>query len=80
MTHAWESRGPNRPPDAVWDSTLRRVRAEFEEMPGLRVTMEQARALFGLSDAVLDKVMDRLAIDGFLEWRNGQYLRRKTEP
>jgi len=49
-------------------------------MPGLRVTMEQARALFGLSDAVLDKVMDRLAIDGFLEWRNGQYLRRKTEP
>lgn len=80
MAHLWQPRGPDRIPDAEWDSTVRRVRAEFEEMPGLRVTPQQARVLFGLSDGVLGRVLTLLAGDGFLEWRDGQYLRRSTQP
>ena len=49
-------------------------------MPCLRVTAEQARALFGLPASVSDWVLDRLSRDGFLESRNGEYLRRHTQP
>lgn len=52
---------------------MRRVKAEFEEMPGLRVTPKQARVLFGLHEGVLGRVLDHLSGDGFLEWREGQY-------
>ena len=41
---------------------LRRVRAEYLEMPGLRLTAQQAQCLFGLDpescDAVLGTLMD----------------------
>ena len=38
---------------------LRRIRAEFEEMPGLSVTLEQAMKLFGLGrDAMSGVLMD----------------------
>jgi hypothetical protein len=36
--------------EPIWNATVTRVRAEFEEMPCLRVTPEQARLLFGLAD------------------------------
>jgi hypothetical protein len=41
---------------------LRRIRAEYLEMPGLRLTARQARCLFGLDaescDAVLATLLD----------------------
>jgi hypothetical protein len=80
MAHLWQPRNADRLPDAEWDSTLRRVRREFDEMPGLSVTPQQARMLFGLPDTVLGRVLSRLADEGYLEWRDGQYLRRKTRP
>jgi hypothetical protein len=33
-----------------------------------------------LPDALLDDVMERLAQEGFLEWRAGQYVRRAIQP
>jgi len=80
MAHLWQPRSPDRLPDAEWDGTLRRIRAEFEEMPGLRVTPEQARLLFGLADSVLGCVLGRLADEGYLECRGGQYVRREAPP
>lgn len=80
MTHLWQPRGPERFPDDEWKTTIQRVRAEFEEMPGLRVTPEQARVLFGLPDTVLGRVLNRLSNDGFLEQRNGEYIRRNPTP
>jgi hypothetical protein len=80
MAHLWHSRGPDRLPDGEWDRTLRRVRAEFDEMPGLCVTPQQARMLFGLPDMVLGRVLGLLAEEGFLEWRDGQYVRRAVRP
>lgn len=80
MAHLWQPRSPDRLPAAEWDRALRRVRAEFEEMPGLCVTPQQARVLFGLPDTVLGRMLRRLADEGYLEWRGGQYVRRDAQP
>jgi len=80
MAHLFQVRGPDRLADAEWDSTIRRIRAEFDEMPGLCVTPQQARILFGLPDTVLGRVLQVLADEGHLDWRHGQYVRRSTQP
>jgi hypothetical protein len=80
MESGWHPRSSERISDAEWSSTLNRIRAEFSEMPCLRVTPQQARALFGLPSPLSDWVLDRLSRDGFLESRNGEYLRRHTQP
>ena len=68
-------------PEPLWRATVTRVRSEFEEMPCLRVTRDQARVLFGLPDSVSDCVLNRLAEEGFLmRTADGQYVRRNTAP
>ena len=49
-------------------------------MPCLRVSAAQARALFGLADPLSAWVLSRLTGDGFLECRNGEYVRRNAQP
>jgi hypothetical protein len=49
-------------------------------MPCLRVSAEQAQVLFGLTDPLSGWVLSRLIGDGFLQCRNGEYLRRNAEP
>ena len=80
MLRRWKPRSPERLPDPDWRAALLRVRGEFEEMPCLRVSAEQARLLFGLTDPLSSWVLSRLIGDGFLEYRNGEYLRRNAEP
>lgn len=80
MAHVWQPRAAERLSDAEWARTLRRVRAEFDEMPGLCVTPEQARMLFGVPETVLGRILGRLADEGYLEWRGGQYVRREAPP
>ena len=47
--------------------TLRcRVRAEFEEMRGLRLSIPQAIRLFGLREDVCRRILDALTEDGLL--------------
>ena len=76
--HQWQARSPRRLSDAMWESMLIRVRAEFEEMPGLRLTLEQARTLLGLPEPAAGWVFERLAKDGFLARHpGGMYLRRQ---
>ena len=56
---------------------LTRVRGEFEEMPCMRVTTEQARALLGLDEPASSWVLERLAEEGFLaRTPQGEYMRR----
>lgn len=45
---------------------IRRVRAEFREMPCLRLTAGQARRLFGLRSDVCDRILGELVDDGRL--------------
>ena len=53
-----------------------RVRGEFLEMPGLRLTPRQASRLWAVDAATSEFVLDRLAAAGFLSrTREGAYLR-----
>jgi DNA-binding Lrp family transcriptional regulator len=50
------------------EQVVERVRAEFEEMPGLTLTMTQASRLFGLDEPECRRIVDRLV--------GADYLRR----
>ena len=53
---------------------LRRIRGEFREMPGLRLSLEQAMRLWSLDRATCVDVLDRLKTTKFLELDpNGRY-------
>jgi hypothetical protein len=45
-----------------------RVRAEFEEMPGMTLTMPQASRLFGLEHEFCRTIVDRLVTTAYLRW------------
>jgi hypothetical protein len=51
-----------------------RIRTEFHEMPGLRLTLPQAQRLWGLAPDVCDRVVDVL-IDRAVLQRCGTALR-----
>jgi len=58
-----------------------RVRGEFEEMPCLRVTLSQARRLFGLGEPAASWVLRVLTTEGFLvRTDRGEYIRRAAHP
>lgn len=61
-----------------WRRTLvRRVRGEFLDMPGLHLTLMQARRLFGLRLDVCERILLELVRDGFLTaGGNGVFARR----
>ena len=81
IANNWEQRGPERIPDGAWRDMVSRVRGEFDEMPCLRVTSDQARVLFGLSPGTSDWILNRLTQEGFLvQTPEGQYVRRSTAP
>jgi len=68
-------------PDMLWHAALTRVRAEFEEMPCLRVTLPDARRLFGLPDETAAWVLRQLTSEGFLDrTERGEYIRRAAHP
>lgn len=48
-----------------------RIRAEYHEMPGLRLTAPQAARLFDLEPTSCASVLDALVSDGIL-WTNGR--------
>lgn len=47
---------------------LQRVRAEFNEMPGLRLTPAQAARLLGLDHRSCERVINALVRSAFLRW------------
>jgi hypothetical protein len=50
-----------------FETMVRRVRAEFLEMPGLRLTFAQAMRLWGLSENECQRVIDALIAVCFLQ-------------
>ncbi len=58
------------------DTLIRRVRGEYLEMPGLRLTIPQAERLWALDEPTCESVLDSLVADGFLAVaRNRSYVR-----
>lgn len=53
-----------------------RVRHEFLEMPGLRLTTRQAARLWGLEDSACEQVIDALVQAAFLRWTPGGMVTR----
>jgi hypothetical protein len=58
------------------DSVVARVREEFLEMPGLRLTLAQAARLWGLERDTCQAVIDSLIASAFLRWTDGRTVRR----
>ena len=58
------------------DIRLTRIRAEYLEMPGLRLTLEQAQRLSGVERAACQRVLDRV-VETNVSWvrPNGTYAR-----
>jgi len=50
------------------DAVVGRVREEFREMPGLRLTPAQAMRLWGLEVHTCRAVIDALVAAAFLKW------------
>jgi hypothetical protein len=51
-----------------FEAVLRRVRSEFVEMPGLRLTPAQATRLWGLDRDACQAVIKALIDTSFLRW------------
>jgi hypothetical protein len=58
------------------DIIVRRVREEFREMPGLRLTPAQATRLWGLESEMCDRVIAALVASAFLRWTPTGVVRR----
>ena len=59
----------------VHDDVLRRVRAEYLEMPGLRLTRAQAQRLWGLDPRTCDQMLSTLTETRFLaQTRDGSFV------
>ncbi|HEX7792933.1 MAG TPA: hypothetical protein VF456_01220 [Vicinamibacterales bacterium] len=54
----------------------KRVQAEFEEMPGMTLTMRQASLLFGIEREICKAVVERLVRTHYLKWTtSGSFTR-----
>lgn len=81
LEQRWRRRSADRLPEPEWQATVHRVRGEFQEMPYLRLSLEQAHALFGLPECVCGWVLSRLELDGFLgRTSTGEYVRQTATP
>ena len=57
------------------EALIQRVRGEFREMPGLRLTLAQACRLWQLDSTTCEALLDRLTRDGvLLQTRQGHYV------
>jgi hypothetical protein len=60
---------------ARWSALVRRVQAEFAEMPGLQLTPPQAARLWSLDAALSEQMLTALVGSGFLMRRGDRYSR-----
>ncbi len=65
--------------DPVPSQLIERVRGEYLEMPGLKLTPVQARRLWSLDDRVCERVLTALVQSKFLaKTRDGSFVLQAT--
>ena len=63
------------------DDVLRRIKGEFLEMPGLRLTLTQAQRLWGLDRFACDNLLGALVDAKFLrKTRDGAFVQSEGSP
>lgn len=73
-------RGSRRERRELWRRLAieRRARAEFENLPGIRLTLCQAARLFGLPEEASRRVLELLIQEGLVTVdRDGRYVNRR---
>jgi hypothetical protein len=66
---------------AARETLLRRIGSEFEEMPGLSLTLVQATTRFGISPDASSRILLRLTDERVLRLRSdGRYVLRTEQP
>lgn len=72
---------PNRAQVDSADVMLQRVCGEFMEMPGLRLTSQQAQRLWGIDERTCERLLDHLVETKFLcRTARGMYCRSTDGP
>ena len=62
------------------ETLIARVRGEYREMPGLRLTLPQASRLWQVATATCESVLESLVSDGvLLKTPQGAYIAAPTE-
>jgi hypothetical protein len=65
--------------DTALEALLARVRGEYSEMPGLRVTLAQACRLWQIDISTCEMLLDHLVREGFLcKTDSGFYIAAAT--
>ena len=63
--------------DPVDATLIDRILGEYREMPGLALTIDQARRLWGCDAATARRVVELLVSRGILQWsRDGRVISR----
>ena len=62
--------------DAIDTGLMARVLGEYREMPGLALTLDQARRLWGCDAATCRRIAEALVEQGVLRWSRERYLVR----
>ena len=58
------------------EALVTRIRSEFNESPGMCLTLRQGARLWGIPPEECAKLVDRLVQEDFLRWtRNGELVR-----
>ena len=73
------SQGPDDA-DRVRTELVRRIRGEFEEMPGLSLTSAQASKLFGISPDVCADILGNLCEAGMLSLNGDRRYSHRLAP
>jgi hypothetical protein len=61
------------------NAILKRIRAEYLEMPGLQLKLEQAQRLWGIEPALCQQVLDSLVDEKFLYLSANAHYARFTD-
>jgi hypothetical protein len=61
------------------NALVARIKSEFNESPGMCLTLRQGARLWGIAPEECVTVVDRLVAENFLRWtRNGELVRSES--